>query len=546
MAAAAAAALLLPHALAAQATFTTNAGAPVDDARNSQTVGARGPTLLQDHWLLERLQVHNRERIPERNMHARGSTAKGHFRLTHDWSNLTMAKVFQSAGKATPIAVRFSTSIHGLASPEWLRDPCGFAIKFYTEEGNYDIAGLNYPIFFMRDGIRFPDMGRALKPNPLSGVVEWWRRWDYHVHYPESTQMFTWLLDDIGVPTNWRTMDGWGMHTYKWVNAAGKETWVRYTWDSHQCDKPLSQGCGFEDDEAAEEQLFSYRTLDLYDTINAGESIGWTLSVQLLDPDDSEKMKSLPFDPLDVTREWPTDVLPLHEVGEFYLNQNPASQFLENEQIAFAPSRMVPGIEPSDDQLLQVRMFAYADTQRYRLGVNNQMLPINRPKCPYYDQHMAGSMNFQQDLGEVAAGALKEVDYYPSHMDTTVQEAAKYPHESQHVSGRKTREPIPAQKTTDFEQAGNRYRTMDVARQDRLAHRIGMTLSGERLTEQVRSMVLHNMAQVDQDLEQRISHYIVHHRRLRRLRLTAQNATDPADRRMLRARDAFFRTSGLP
>eukprot|EP01062_Namystynia_karyoxenos_P016442 TRINITY_DN15_c1_g1_i1.p1 TRINITY_DN15_c1_g1~~TRINITY_DN15_c1_g1_i1.p1 ORF type:complete len:567 (+),score=188.29 TRINITY_DN15_c1_g1_i1:74-1702(+) len=535
---------LLAAASAAQAAvYTTNAGAPVDNARHSLTVGARGPTLLQDHLLVERIQVHNRERVPERNMHARGSTAKGHFRLTQDWSNLTMAKVFHRAGKTTPIAVRFSTTIHGLASPEWLRDPCGFALKLYTEEGNYDIVGLNYPIFFLRDGLRFPDMGRALKPSPLSGAVEWWRRWDYFVNYPESTQMFTWLLDDIGIPTTWRHMDGWGMHTYKWVSAEGKETWVRYTWDSHACRKPLSQGCGFQSDEDAEKEFFSYRTVDIHDTIARGEPAKWTLYVQTLDPSDRQLIGRLGIDPLDVTREWDPAVLPLREVGEFSLTENPVTQFLENEQIAFAPSRMVPGVEPSDDQLLQARLFAYVDAQRYRLGVNNQMLPINRPQCPYVDQHFDGAMNFATDL-RAQSRAAGAVDYFPSAMDGSLEEAPAYPHESERVGGQKVREPIPPQRVSDFQQAGDRYRGMDAARQDRLAHRIALTLTGDRLSTRVRDAVLGNMKQVDTGLERRIQHYLAAHLRLKGA--TAANTSDEVDLGLLRFRDSFRRTAGLP
>eukprot|EP01062_Namystynia_karyoxenos_P016440 TRINITY_DN15_c0_g1_i4.p1 TRINITY_DN15_c0_g1~~TRINITY_DN15_c0_g1_i4.p1 ORF type:complete len:573 (+),score=251.19 TRINITY_DN15_c0_g1_i4:93-1721(+) len=523
---------------AAGVTYTTNAGAPVDDARNSQTLTRGGPILLQDALLVERLQVHNRERIPERNVHARGAVAKGTFTLTQDWSNLTMAKVFQGAGKKTPIACRWSTVIHGKDSPEYLRDPRGFALKLYTEEGNYDIVGLNFPIFFIRDGIRFPEMIRALKPNPLRGVQEWWRIWDYFSNYPESLHMFSWLMDDAGIPANYRQLPGWGIHTFKWINAAGKSTWVRYVYKSWQGERNLM------DDEAVQ-QPFSAATVDLYDQIKSGntskcskthyapECAGWTFFVQLLDPTDKELMAKLTFDPLDTTKQWPEDLLPLHEVGYFSFDENPASQFLENEMAAFSPARMVPGIEPSDEKMLQTRLFAYADTQRYRLGVNNQMLPINAPKCPFYDQHVDGAMHYTQ-----RDQSIKEVNYFPSTTDPTVQEAPRFPHDPEEVSGTKIREMIAL--TDDFDQPGKRYRSFDSARQDRFAHRLAVSLSGERVGDKVRGIWLGWWKQVDPSLAAKIQQYLGHHRNLAQVR-----ETDPQlHAKLSKFRSDFLRAAG--
>eukprot|EP01065_Artemidia_motanka_P017020 TRINITY_DN2059_c0_g4_i1.p1 TRINITY_DN2059_c0_g4~~TRINITY_DN2059_c0_g4_i1.p1 ORF type:complete len:559 (+),score=199.99 TRINITY_DN2059_c0_g4_i1:58-1677(+) len=534
----AAALAILNAALCGAVTYTTNAGAPVDDARNSQTLTRGGPILLQDALLIERLQVHNRERIPERNVHARGATSKGTFTLTQDWSNTTSAKVFHGVGKKTPIACRWSTVIHGKDSPEFLRDPRGFALKLYTEEGNYDIVGLNFPVFFIRDGIRFPEMIRALKPNPLRGVQEWWRIWDYFSNYPESLHMFTWLMDDAGIPANFRQLPGWGIHTFKWINDAGKTTLVRYVYKSWQFNKYLM-------DEEAVMKPFSFATVDLYDTIHSGNSTkcsktnyqdtcaGWTFYVQLLDPSDEKMMSQLTFDPLDTTKQWPEDLIPLREVGEFVFDQNPASQFLENEMAAFSPARMVPGIEPSDEKMLQTRLFAYADTQRYRLGVNNQMLPINAPKCPFYDQHVDGMMHYTQ-----RDQSVKEVNYFPSTQEPVVQEAPKRPHDPEVDNGTKIREMIAL--TDDFEQPGKRYRSFPADRQDRLAHRLGVALSSSRTGAKVRDIWLGWWEKVDADLAAKIRMYVTYHSDL-----DAVRAKDAAlHSRLLRFRDAFLRASG--
>jgi len=379
-------------------------------------------------------------------------------------SHLTIADMFNGVGKVTPIACRWSTVIHGAASPEFLRDPRGFAIKFYTQEGNYDIVGLNFPVFFIRDGIRFPEMIRALKPNPVTGVQEWWRIWDLFSNFPESVHMFSWLMDDVGIPASYRELDGWGIHAFKWINANGHATLVRYYYKS-------SQGVLSLDDDEAVLKDFSFATTDLFENIRKGNYPKWTMYIQVMD----KPLSELNFDPLDTTKQWPETMFPLIEVGEFVFDTNVGSQFRDNEMIAFAPSRYIPGISGSDDKMLQTRQFAYADTQRYRLGVNNQMLPVNRPKCDYTPRHQDGTMNF-------AEGADDYVNYFPSRLHPNLVQAPTYNHDTEHVSGQKIRQNITTM-MTDFSQAGDRYRSFNEDRQDRFAKRIASSLSGSKITD---------------------------------------------------------------
>jgi catalase len=366
-------------------SLTTNAGASVDNAKMSQTLGPRGPVLLQDFALIESLQVQNRERIPERVVHARGMTVKGEFTCTDDVSDLTIADFLQTPGKTTKLAARLSTVIHSKDSPEYLRDVRGFALKLYTQQGNYDMVGNVWPVFFVRDGIRFPEMVRALKPNPRTNNQEWWRIWDFFSNYPESTHAFTFLLDDIGIPKSYRHLNGFSINTYKMVNAQGRETFFRWRIESE-----LGE-VGQLDEEACK-QNFSAHSRDLMDAIDRGEFPKYNFFIQTM----TEDQFPTTFDPLDATKDWPLDQFPKRKIGEMIFNENIDGFFAESESIAFAPSRMVPGIEPSDDKLLQSRLFAYADTQTYRLGINNQMLPINAPQCPFRDSHVDGVMHFRK------------------------------------------------------------------------------------------------------------------------------------------------------
>ncbi|CAN6461861.1 unnamed protein product [Victoria cruziana] len=403
--------------------FTTNSGAPVWNNNSSLTIGPRGPILLEDYHLVEKLANFDRERIPERVVHARGASAKGFFEVTHDISHLTCADFLRAPGVQTPVIVRFSTVIHERGSPETLRDPRGFAVKFYTREGNFDMVGNNFPVFFVRDGIKFPDMVHALKPNPKSHIQENWRILDFFSHHPESLHMFTFLFDDVGIPADYRHMDGSGVNTYTLINKAGREQYVKFHW------KPT---CGVKcllDEEAVVVggTNHSHATKDLYDSIAAGNYPEWKLFIQTIPPEDVDKFD---FDPLDVTKTWPEDILPLQPVGRLVLNRNIDNFFAENEQLAFCPGIVVPGVHYSEDKLLQTRIFSYSDTQRHRLGPNYLMLPANAPKCSHHNNHYDGFMNFMH--------RDEEVDYFPSRFDP-VRHAERYPIPSYTHSGKRER-----------------------------------------------------------------------------------------------------------
>lgn len=437
--------------------------------------------------MIEKLAQFDRERIPERVVHARGATAKGFFEVTHDISHLSCADVFRAPGVQTPVLVRFSTVIHERGSPETLRDPRGFAVKFYTREGNWDLVGNNFPVFFVRDGIKFPDMVHALKPNPKNHIQEFWRIADFFSHVPESMHMFTFLMDDVGIPVNYRHMEGFGVHTYTLINKEGKITYVKFHW------KPT---CGVKcllEDEAVQVggSNHSHATQDLFDTIASGEYPEWKLCIQTMNPDDEDKFE---FDPLDVTKIWPEDQFPLQPVGRMVLNKNPDNFFNENEQTAFCPALVVPGIGYSDDKLLQTRIFSYADTQRHRLGPNYLMLPINAPKCAHHNNHHEGFMNFMH--------RDEEVNYFPSRFDP-VRQSERFPYMDRAVSGKRVKQMIP--KENNFQQPGHRFRSWDPARQDRFIKRITEMLTAPRVTQEVRRVWLGYLAQCDATLGQKLA-----------------------------------------
>ncbi|XP_058098536.1 catalase isozyme 1-like [Magnolia sinica] len=466
---------------------TTNSGLPVWNNNSALTVGTRGPILLEDYHLIEKIAAFHRERIPERVVHARGASAKGFFEVTHDITHLTCADFLRAPGVQTPLITRFSTVIHERGSPETIRDPRGFAIKFYTREGNWDLVGNNFPIFFIRDGMKFPDVIHAFKPNPKSHIQENWRILDFCSHHPESLNTFAWFYDDVGIPLNYRHMEGFGVHTYTLINKAGKVTYVKFHW------KPT---CGIKnlmDDEAVivGGKNHSHATKDLYDSISAGNYPEWKLFIQTMDPADEDKFD---FDPLDVTQIWPEDIIPLQPVGRMVLNRNIDNFFAENEQLAFAPSLIVPGIYYSDDKMLQCRIFAYNDTQRHRLGPNYLMLPVNAPKCGYHNNHYDGAMNFMH--------RDEEVDYFPSRYDP-VRHAEKFPIPDRILTGR--REKTIISKENNFKQAGDRYRSFAPDRQERFIGRIVGGLSDPRLTYELRSIWISYWSQCDNSLGQKIA-----------------------------------------
>lgn len=363
----------------------------------------------------------------------------------------TKAHFLQEAGKETPVLVRFSTVIHGPGSPETARDPRGFSVKFYTEEGNYDLVGNHLPVFFIRDAIKFPDMVHSLKPAPDTNIQDPARYWDFMTLSTESTHMMTWVFSDNGTPANYRQMDGFGVHAFKWVNAEGKVVYVKYHWKSLQGVVNLSA------DEAREVQGgdFNHATRDLFDNIEKGNFPQWELHVQMMPV---EHVDRFAFDPLDPTKVWPEDMYPLHKVGTMTLNRNPQNYFAEVEQSAFAPSVLVPGIEPSEDKLLQGRLFSYPDTQRYRLGANYLQIPVNCPYAPVRNHQRDGLMNVKQDPSPV--------NYEPNSFEESPKEAPEYVESRSPLQGAAGRQRID--KTDDFTQAGERYRSFSDQERDHL------------------------------------------------------------------------------
>eukprot|EP01095_Lingulamoeba_sp_RSL-Kostka_P010597 TRINITY_DN3853_c0_g1_i1.p1 TRINITY_DN3853_c0_g1~~TRINITY_DN3853_c0_g1_i1.p1 ORF type:complete len:495 (+),score=202.00 TRINITY_DN3853_c0_g1_i1:65-1549(+) len=354
--------------------ITTSNGAPVDDNQHSLTVGPNGPVLLQDFHLIDKLAHFDRERIPERVVHAKGAGAHGYFEVTsNDVKNYCKANFLSRKGKRTPVFVRFSTVGGEKGSSDVARDPRGFAVKFYTEEGNYDLVGNNTPVFFIRDAIKFPDFIHTQKRNPQTNLADANMVWDFWSQHPESLHQVTILFSDRGIPDGYRHMNGYGSHTFKWVNSNSDAYWVKYHFKTESGIKNLTT----EEAEEIQKGNLDYSTADLFNHIENGGVAAWKVCVQIMPYEDASTYK---FNPFDVTKVWPHEDYPLIEIGRMVLNRNPANYFAEVEQSAFSPSHFVPGIEPSPDKMLQGRLFSYPDTHRHRLGVNYQQIPIN---CPY-------------------------------------------------------------------------------------------------------------------------------------------------------------------
>ncbi len=375
------------------APLTKDNGAPVGDNQNSITAGEYGSVLLQDVQLVQKLQRFGRERIPERVVHARGTGAYGEFVATKDLSDLTIASLFK-AGTKTPVFLRFSTVIHPKGSPETLRDPHGFGLKFYTQEGNWDLVGNNLPVFFIRDAIKFPDFIHAMKPSPVSNVQDANRVFDFLQSQPWAVNMLTYVYSNLGTPASYRNLDGFGVHAFKLYNAKGEYKYVKFNFRTQQGLK----GMNMEETQAMQAKDFNHLTNDLYNTINAGKFPKWDLYIQVLDPKD---LDNFDFNPLDATKIWPSDLIPETKVGTLTLNRMPKNFFNETEQSAFAPGNLVPGIEPSEDRLLQGRIFSYSDTQMYRLGANHQQIPVNRPLVSVNNNNQEGFMNMSERDSDV-------------------------------------------------------------------------------------------------------------------------------------------------
>jgi catalase len=362
---------------------TTQTGTPVPSDSHSLTAGRDGVTALHDRYLVEKLAQFNRERIPERIVHAKGGGAFGSFVVTEDVSRYTRAAVFQP-GATTETLQRFSSVAGEQGSPDTWRDVRGFSVKFYTTEGNYDIVGNNTPVFFIRDGIKFPDFIHSQKRLPGSGLRDADMQWDFWTLSPESAHQVTYLMGDRGLPRSWREMPGFGSHTYQWINAAGERFWVKYHFTSNQGNVEI---------EGAEAELIAgadadYYRRDLYEAINAGDFPSWDVHVQIMPYEDA---KTYRFNPFDLTKVWPHADYPLVKVGTHTLNRNPENFFAEIEQAAFSPANTVPGIDISPDKMLMARVFSYPDAQRYRVGTNYNQLPVNAPKSPVHNYSQDGS-----------------------------------------------------------------------------------------------------------------------------------------------------------
>ena len=372
--------------------LTTDFGAPVPSNRDSLTAGARGPLLAQDVWLNEKLANFVREVIPERRMHAKGSGAFGTFTVTRDITKYTRAALCSKVGKKTEMFARFTTVAGERGAADAERDIRGFALKFYTEEGNWDMVGNNTPVFFIRDPRQFPDLNKAVKRDPRTNMRSATHNWDYWTLLPEALHQITIVMSDRGIPASYRHMHGFGSHSYSFWNAAGERFWVKFHFRTQQGIKNLTDA----EAEALVGKDRESHQRDLYEAIARGDFPKWTMYVQVMPETDADKV---PYHPFDLTKVWPHADYPLIEVGEFELNRNPENFFLDVEQSAFAPSNLVPGIGVSPDKMLQARLVNYADAQRYRLGVNHQQIPVNRARCPVHSNHRDGTGRVDANYG---------------------------------------------------------------------------------------------------------------------------------------------------
>lgn len=373
--------------------LTSSSGAPVVDNQNAMTAGPRGPMLLQDIWYLEKLAHFDREVIPERRMHAKGSGAFGAFTVTNDITKYTRANIFSEVGKKTECFVRFSTVAGERGAADAERDIRGFAMKFYTEEGNWDLVGNNTPVFFMKDPMKFPDLNHAVKRDPKTNLRSAKNNWDFWTLLPEALHQVTITMSDRGIPASYRNMHGYGSHTYSFINDKNERTWVKFHLHTQQGIKNLTD----QEAEAIVGKCRESHQRDLFDSIEKGDFPKWTMKIQVMTDDQAKKHKENPFD---LTKVWSQKAFPLIEVGVMELNKNPENYFVDVEQAAFNPANVVPGIGFSPDKMLQGRLFSYGDAQRYRLGVNHHLIPVNKSKCPFLNMfHRDGQMRTDGNYG---------------------------------------------------------------------------------------------------------------------------------------------------
>ncbi|KNX34880.1 MULTISPECIES: catalase KatA [Bacillus] len=435
--------------------LTTSWGAPVGDNQNSMTAGDRGPALIQDVHLLEKLAHFNRERVPERVVHAKGAGAHGYFEVTNDVTKYTKAAFLSEVGKRTPLFIRFSTVAGELGSSDTVRDPRGFAVKFYTEEGNYDIVGNNTPVFFIRDAIKFPDFIHTQKRDPRTHLKNPTAVWDFWSLSPESLHQVTILMSDRGIPATLRHMHGFGSHTFKWTNDKGEGVWIKYHFKTEQGVKNLDVNTAAK---IAGENP-DYHTEDLFNAIENGDFPAWKLYVQIMPLEDANTYR---FDPFDVTKVWSQKDYPLIEVGRMVLNRNPENYFAEVEQATFSPGTLVPGVDVSPDKMLQGRLFAYHDAHRYRVGANHQALPINRSRNEVKNYQRDGQMRFDDNGGR---SVYYEPNSFGGPKESPEDKQAAYP-----VSG--FADSVSYHHHDHYTQAGDLYRLMSEEERARLVANI--------------------------------------------------------------------------
>ena len=472
---------------------TTDAGIGVPSDEYSLTVGPDGPIVLHDHYLIEQMANFNRERIAERQPHAKGSGAFGHFEVTNDVSGYTKAAVFQP-GTKTDMVARFSTVAGERGSPDTWRDPRGFALKFYTTEGNYDMVGNDTPIFFVRDPMKFQHFIRSQKRRADNNLRDHDMQWDFWTLSPESAHQVTWLMGDRGIPKTWRHMNGYSSHTYMWVNAKGQRFWVKYHFKTDQGIECLTQE---EADKMAGIDA-DYHTRDLFDAIARGDYPSWTLHMQIMPFDEAQNYR---FNPFDLTKVWPHSDYPLIEVGRMTLDRNPTDHHAEIEQAAFEPNNLVPGIGVSPDKMLLARIFSYADAHRARMGVNYKQIPVNRPKVPVHSYSKDGAMRVEN---------VSDPVYAPNSKGGPAADPERYPYmEKWEASGEFMHAAyVPHRDDDDFIQPGNLVRNvMDDAARDRLVSNVVGHLK-DGVTRPVLERAVEYWRKIDETIGERIANGI--------------------------------------
>ena len=468
---------------------TTDAGIPAASDENSLTAGPNGPILLQDHFLIQKMAQFNRERVPERVVHAKGGGAFGYFEVTEDVSDYCKAEFLQK-GKRTETLLRFSTVAGELGSADTVRDPRGFAMKFYTEQGNYDLVGNNTPVFFIRDPQKFSDFIHSQKRRADSHTRDNNMQWDFWTLSPESAHQVTWLMGDRGIPKSWRQMNGYSSHTYLWVNAGGERFWVKYHFKT-------DQGIDFWPDADAKVMAGEdpdYHLRDLRESIDAGNFPSWTLNMQIMPFEEAADYR---FNPFDLTKVWSHGDYPLIKVGRLVLDRNPENYFAQIEQAAFEPANMVPGIGPSPDKMLLGRLFSYPDTHRHRIGTNYLQLPVNQPKVPVHSYNKDGAMRYSNPGDPVYApnsfgGPKADMQYEEPGWEVEAGEIGRTAY-------------VKHRDDSDFIQPGNLYRdVLDEAERARLVTNITNHLKAG-VQEPVLSRALQYWTNVDADLGARVT-----------------------------------------